>query len=376
MTRAEICDLLGCDLPILAFSHCRDVVAAVTNAGGFGVLGGSSYHADELDQELRWIDQQVHGRPYGVDLVIPARLESRDKFNPARLLSMIPTEHVAFAASLLAEHGVTPPTKDEREAFVPAPIDQAGAAELLDVAFTHPIGLVASALGIPPASLVDRAKREGVVCAALVGTKDHAIKQVEAGVDVIVAQGYEAGGHVGEVATMVLVPEVVDAVAALGAPPVLAAGGIVTGRQVAAALALGAAGVWCGSVWLTTFESSSGPNERRALLKAGSSDTIRSKSRSGKYSRGLRSAWTQGWGESDSPDPLPMPLQFAVSQPALAKVFAAADAGDQRAAALATYWVGQGVGMMNSERSVGDVMFEMAQDMATAMQHLADLLDG
>src|SRR5262249_28553497 len=146
--------------------------------------------------------------------------------------------------------------------------------------------------------------------AALSGKAEHARRHVARGVDIIIAQGYEAGGHTGEIASMVLVPEIVDAVG--GDVPVLAAGGIGSGRQFVAAPALGAARVWLGSAWVTTEEwalPSDLPAMRAALLAATSSDTVRSRIYSGKPARLLKNRWTDAWSEPGAPDPLPMPLQ-------------------------------------------------------------------
>ncbi|GDY58935.1 hypothetical protein SVIO_095580 [Streptomyces violaceusniger] len=255
------------------------------------------------------------------------------------------------------------------------PADDIG-EKLLDVALRHPIKLIANALGVPPRFMVDRAKAAGVPVAALVGAKEHAVKQVNAGVDVLIAQGTEAGGHCGEVTTMVLVPEVVEAVRPIREVPVLAAGGIVTGRQMAAAIALGAAGVWTGSVWLTTEEAETAPYTVRKMLAATSRDTVRSAGRTGKPSRQLRSAWTDAWERPGNPGALPMPLQSVVSERALRYVDAQAEKGHPGARELATYWVGQGVGLINRVRPARDVVYEMAQDYAAAAERIADSLGG
>jgi len=246
--------------------------------------------------------------------------------------------------------------------------------ELLDVAFRHPIKLVANALGVPPTYMIDRAKAAGIPIAALVGAKEHAIKQVQAGVDVIIAQGTEAGGHCGEVTTMVLVPEVIEAIRPIRAVPVLAAGGIVTGRQMAAAIALGAAGAWTGSVWLTTEEAETAPYTVQKLLAASSRDTVRSRGRTGKPSRQLRSAWTEAWDGDGSPGALPMPLQSFLSEPALRRLDVLAEKGDPGAQALATYWVGQGVGLMTKVRPARQVVLEMAEDYLEAVERLQHTL--
>lgn len=273
---------------------------------------------------------------------------------------------------MLRAHGIDPV-----HALGPPPLHPTAqrGEELLDVCFRHPIRLVANALGVPPASMIERAHRHGVPVAALVGTAAQAVRQVEAGVDVVVAQGTEAGGHCGEVSTLVLVPEVLAALGGLRPVPVLAAGGIMTGRQMAAALALGAAGVWTGSVWLTTDESDTPPHMKQRLLAAGSRDVVRSRSRTGKPCRQLRSDWTAAWDSGDGPAPLPMPLQGMVSEPALARADTLAAGGHEGAQALATYLVGQGVGLMTRQRPARDVVLSMVEEMVEAIERLGRLLE-
>lgn len=382
----RVCELLGCEYPLIAFSHCRDVVAAVTNAGGFGVLGAAAYSPDGLDRELTWIDEAVRGRPYGADILVPANVAGSDRpLQVSDLPGLLPDTQRRFVGDLLAAHGVgvgdrggdgvggpghggdpLPPG-----ARVPELGSAAGNEGLLDVMFAHPIRLAANALGVPPPSMLARARDAGVPVAALVGSRTHAERQVAAGVDLIVAQGGEAGGHCGEVSTMVLVPEVVDAVAACDRPvPVVAAGGIVTGRQMAAALALGADGVWTGSVWLTTEEAETAPATKAKLLAASSRDTVRSRSRTGKPSRQLRSAWTDAWEADGAPDALPMPLQSLLAEPALRRVDTAAAGGHEGATELATYFVGQGVGLMGSVRPARRVVGEMIEELAATCERL------
>ncbi|CAM3275104.1 nitronate monooxygenase family protein [Nocardioides dubius] len=365
---SALCDWFGIDLPLFAFSHCRDVVAAVTNAGGFGVLGASSHTPQELEQELTWIDEQVHGRPYGVDIVVPHSLADGRSISRDELARQVPDAHKQFVRELLAERGV--PAGPE-ELFVLDRVPDAATGEaLLDVSFRHPIGLIANALGVPPPFMIERAKAAGVPVAALVGAKEHAVKQVQAGVDLLIAQGSEAGGHVGEVSTLVLVPEVIAAIRPIREVPVLAAGGIVTGRQMAAAVALGAAGAWTGSVWLTTEESETAPHTVRKLLAATSRDTVRSRSRTGKPCRQLRSGWTEAWDAADGPEALPMPLQSVLARRALARIDRLAETGNLGAQDLATYFVGQGVGLLNASRPVREVVREMAEDFLNAAERV------
>jgi len=367
-----ICDLLHHEFPVLAFSHCRDVVAAVTNTGGFGVLGVTGLLPDRLEEELAWIDHHVQGKPYGVDLVVPEEVEGKgEHLNLELLVERIPTTHRQFVRELLASHGLGWDESLLREQAAVTQVFTENAEKLLDVALRHPIKLVANALGVPPQFMLERAKAAGIPVAALVGSTVHARKQLAAGVDLLVAQGYEAGGHTGEIATMVLVPEVVEAVQ--GRVPVLAAGGIATGRQLAAALALGAAGAWTGSVWLTTQEAETPAATKEKMLAASSSDTQRSRSRTGKPARQLVSDWTKAWEGPQSPGALPMPLQPILSQSAFSVIDAAAQGGDAGATALASYFVGQAVGLMNKPQSVREVMFSMMEDFLSTTNRIAEL---
>jgi NAD(P)H-dependent flavin oxidoreductase YrpB (nitropropane dioxygenase family) len=374
--QSPICAMLGIEFPLLAFSHCRDVVVAVSKAGGMGVFGAASLPPHRLEEELAWIDAHIGGRPYGVDLIVPNSFAGKGESGP-RAAPAIPDQHRDFVADLLGQHGVeaTDLTLPKGGGGLGTNMSDAGAAALLEVAFRHPIGLIANALGVPPPLMLELGKRHNVPVAALVGTRDHALAQVRAGVDVLVVAGGEAGGHCGEVATMVLVPEVAAAVEAVGAAtPILAAGGIVTGRQMAAAMAMGAHGAWTGSVWLTTAEAETSPVVKEKMLAASSRDTVRSKSRTGKPSRQLRSVWTDAWEVEGAPKPLPMPLQSLVSEPALRKVDKLAEGGHAGAKALATYWVGQGVGLMNEAMSAGQVVQEFKADWIAACERLNGFL--
>ncbi|MBT8079722.1 MAG: nitronate monooxygenase [Gammaproteobacteria bacterium] len=372
--KSPLCDRLGIEFPLFAFSHCRDVVAEVTRAGGMGVFGAVSLTPDELETELRWIDERVGGKPYGVDVLIPAAMDGKGEISDGdKLLSRIPAAQKKFANELLEQKNIDSSDIEalRREHLNFAiNLQEAGAEKLLEVAFSHPIKLVANALGVPPRLMIDMGKKHDVAVAALVGTREHALRQVNAGVDILVVAGGEAGGHCGDVSTIVLVPEVLDAIRPYADTPVLAAGGIVTGRQMAACMAMGAAGAWCGSVWLTTHEAETNAVVKEKMLAAGSGDTVRSKSRTGKPSRQLRSPWTDAWESDASPGALPMPLQTLVSEPALRKVDKLAEAGHEGARELATYWVGQGVGLMNQPMSVRQLMQEFQEDFLAACERL------
>jgi NAD(P)H-dependent flavin oxidoreductase YrpB (nitropropane dioxygenase family) len=350
--RTPICDTFGIEYPIFAFTRAKEVVVEVSKAGGMGVLGAIAFAVDELEPELAWIDEHIGGKPYGVDVVMPAGIVEAA---PPDLESMIPERHRAFVEDVLARHQVPalPPGDDEWNGLLAWVHDQARSQ--VDIALSHPIKLLANALGPPPPDVVTKAHAHNVLVAALIGKAEHAQRQVEAGVDIIIAQGTEAGGHTGDVSTMILVPEVVDAVAPA---PVLAAGGIGTGRQVAAALALGAQGVWTGSIWLAVAEADTHPVVVQKLIDASSRDTVRSRSWTGKPARMLRTAWTDAWEASDSPGALPMPLQFMLTGNAQSRMHHYAE---REARELVGTPVGQIVGTMNKVRPAREVMAELVR---------------
>ncbi|GAA1021290.1 putative monooxygenase [Acrocarpospora pleiomorpha] len=368
--RTRVTDMFGIEFPIFAFSHCRDVVAAVSRAGGMGVLGALYFTPEELETELKWIDENVGGMPYGVDVVMPASYEGADLGVDSpedllgRLQGMIPAGHRAFVDDLLEKHGVPALSGDDAGRALLGWTD-ATARPQVEVALRHPIALLANALGPPPADVVEQAHAKGVKVAALASTPRHAIKQVEVGVDVVVAQGTEAGGHTGEISTMVLIPQVVDAVDV----PVLAAGGIGDGRQMAAGMALGAEGVWTGSIWLTVEEADTPEMARQRILAATSRDTVRSRSWTGKPARLLKNEWTDAWESTDSPGTLPMPLQFMLVSDALRRI------GRSDAAELATFPAGQIIGTMNQVKSARQVVFEMVEGYVEAMDRLGRITE-
>ena len=376
---SKICELLEIEFPLVAFTHCRDVVVAVSKAGGCGVLGAVGMSPDQLEKELKWIDEHIDGLPYGVDVLIPNKMvDQSEKFDADKLKGMIPQEYADFRADVLENHDIEASelrTIDTSGSSFAENTKSDGARALLDVAFNHPIKLIANALGVPPDWMLQMGKDNDVKVAALLGTAQHAINQVKAGVDILVVSGTEAGGHCGSVSTMVLIPEVHEAIQPYGDIPILAAGGIVTGKQMAAAMSMGASGAWCGSVWLTTIESEVPTVIKEKMVEANSSQTTRSRSRTGKHSRQLVSPWTKAWESEDAPDPLPMPLQPMVAEPALQKVAKLAEAGHEGARDLATYWVGQGVGLMNQSISASDVVQDFKEDFIGAYERLTNFVE-
>ena len=362
--RTPLCDTFGIEYPIFAFTHCRDVVAAVSKAGGLGVLGAVGFSAEQLEIELDWIDEHVDGKPYGVDTVMPQKSVDVHGATPEDIMeqirSMIDAAHWQYVDELMERFELPPLPEGERGHGVLGWTDDV-AHRHVEVALAHPIALIANALGSPPKDVIDQAHAHGVKVAALAGKAVHAQRHVQNGVDVIIAQGYEAGGHTGEIATMVLVPEVVDAVAPV---PVLAAGGIGTGRQIAASIALGAQGAWLGSLWLTTAESGSSPAVLQAYLDATSADTVRSRCYTGKPARMVRNAWTDAWEPANGPGALGMPLQNILTSEANSRIARSGRTDLQFAP------VGQIVGRMNQVRPVRDVIFELVEEYIETVERL------
>ncbi len=365
--RTELCERLGIDVPIFAFTHCRDVVVAVSKAGGFGVLGAVGFSPEQLETECCWIDEHIGDKPYGVDTVIPQKYEGMGESDPKKLeeqlAAAVPQQHRNFAAKLLADHGV-PELPSDVEVQGLLGWTEATATPQIDVALSHPnVRLIANALGTPPDDVIERIHQSGRLVAALCGSAKQALHHKNADVDIVIAQGHEGGGHTGEVGSIVLWPEVIDAVAPT---PVLAAGGIGSGRQMAAAMAMGAQGVWCGSLWLTVKEASTPMEQKESLLSAGSRDTVRSRSVTGKPARMLRNDWTEAWENPDNPQPLPMPLQGLVSMDMIMRTSRYAE----KAQAVAFNPIGQIVGRMNQILPTKNVIDDLIDEYVEAVERM------
>jgi NAD(P)H-dependent flavin oxidoreductase YrpB (nitropropane dioxygenase family) len=365
--RTPLCDLLGIEYPLAGFTPSEHVAAAVSRAGGLGVLGCVRFNDPaELDAVLTWMDENTGGRPYGIDVVMPATVPAEGA--AADLGQLIPDQHRDFVEQTLLRLGVPPLPDDTQAGDGVLGWLHSVARKHVEVALAHPAALIANALGSPPPDVIASAHDRGMLVAALAGKAEHARRQVANGVDIVVAQGHEAGGHTGEIGTMVLVPEVVDAVG--DQAHVLAAGGIGCGRQVAAALALGAAGAWMGSAWLVTAEYqqlSAAPAVQQALLNATSSDTVRSRIYSGKPARLLKNRWTAAWEEPGAPPPLPMPLQNLLVSDAHQRLMRSGQPD------VVPMPAGQIIGRMNEVRPVADVMAGLIAETAQALDRLRGL---
>ena len=372
--RTPLCEKLGIDVPIFAFSHCRDVVVEACRTGAFGVLGAVGFMPDAFSRELDLVKRELGDRPFGVDVVMPVRDPWSAETDPVelhrKLLETVPPEHVAYAKKILADEGVPelpPDVKHEGEFLIRS--TAATARRHVDIALNHEnVRLIASALGPLPPDVRDQIHGSGRLIAGLCGKAEHARKHIAGGTDIIVAQGYEAGGHTGEIGSFVLWPEVIEAV---HPTPVLAAGGVGSGAQIAAALLLGAQGVWLGSIWLTTVESELTDVQREILLETGSSGTVLSKSQTGKQVRMVRNAWSEAWSRDDAPPTLPLPLQDLVSAECVTRV----RAYPAKSKSVAILPVGQIVGRMKNIQQTRDVIYQLVEEYLEAVERFKSLLD-
>ena len=368
-----LCERLGIEFPIFAFTHCRDVVVAVSKAGGIGVLGAVGFSPAQLKEELDWIDQHIGDKPYGVDIVIPQKYEGMGSMSAEdmeqELWKMVPQEHMDFAQKLLADAGV-PAWPDGTTSMGLMGWTDATATPLLEEALTRPkCKMIANALGTPPQDKIKMVQDSGRLIGALCGRVKQAVAHKEAGLDFVVAQGGEGGGHAGDVGSIVLWPQIVDAI---GDTPMLAAGGIGNGRQIAAAMAMGAAGVWTGSLWLTVEEAHVEEAQRESLLGASSEDTIRSRSWTGKTCRMLKNEWTAAWDSPDTPEPLGMPLQGMITSDGMRRTATYAGVGDCQKVAFNP--CGQVIGQINEMESCRSVMFRLLDEYVDATEKAASML--
>lgn len=371
--RNTLCDIYEIDTPIFAFSHSPAVVAAVSKAGGFGVLGAAGMGIEQLEQALHMLSRECAGKSFGIDLIIPETYVGRAEggLSSSELQQRIPQGHRDFLDQLLENHHVPKqPAPSTIASRAGQGMSERRGKQIVDVALGYPVKLIVNALGVPPAYIIERAHQQGVRVGALVGAVKHAVKQQAAGVDLIIAQGFEAGGHTGEIASMVLTPQVVDAVAPL---PVVAAGGIASGRQMAAALALGAQGVWTGSIWLMTEEAETHPVVKEKFLQASSSDTLRSRASTGKPARQLRSAWTDAWEDPANPQPLPMPLHSVLTGEAQRSIRQDALQGGPGGKTLINYFVGQSVGMLKQIHPAAEVFQALKDECDATLKHLGQI---
>jgi NAD(P)H-dependent flavin oxidoreductase YrpB (nitropropane dioxygenase family) len=370
--KTDLCERFGIDVPIFAFSHCRDVVVAVSKAGGFGVLGAGTYTPEKLREELDWIDAHIGDKPYGIDIVLPMKISGLPDIADVdeltqTLLDKIPQEYMDFAKNLLKSHGV--PEWDPNDPIKLIGWTEATTRPLFEEALSRDkASLIVSALGTPPKEMVDRAHACGKLVGALTGKPKHVESHKAAGVDIIIANGAEGGGHVGEIGSIVLWPQLVDAAAPL---PVLAAGGIGNGRQILAALATGAQGVWTGSMWLTVEEAQAEPAQKQSLLAASSDDTVVTRSWTGKRARVLNNRWNKAWEAKDGLTPLGLPLQGLVTADAWRRTEKYAGVADTQDVALNI--AGQVIGQINEIETVRQVFARLFEEYIESSERLSNI---
>ena len=363
----RICDLLRIEYPIVlagmgGASH-PELAAAVSNAGGLGILGAAGCGPDELRS---WIQRtrELTDKPFGVDTLLPAsvRREAHKQQPGPSPMERLP-EYQAFAREFMEREGLEPLVQQRtaggnggrggrRRAIFSKEFFHAQ----MDVVIEERVPVYASGLG-DPGPWVDRLHANGTVVMAVVGAVRHARKVMDSGIDVIVAQGHDAGGHNSPVGTVSLIPQVVDAVGDL---PVLGAGGISDGRGVAAALMLGASGAWVGSAFLATHEANIREFQKKAIVEATEEGTSVTRSITGKPARYIKSRWTEAFAKSGL-EPLPMPFQSAVSGPVQAAALAQ-ERGD-----IAPGFAGQGIGMIRSIRPAAEVLHDLVEGAEKAL---------
>ncbi|MBM3140867.1 MAG: nitronate monooxygenase [Chloroflexi bacterium] len=356
----RLCDEYGCEVPIVAFAHTRDVIAAVTNAGGIGIFGGTGLAPDNLRTEIQWIKEKVGDRPFGVDLLVPA---SFVEGNREDLEAMIPQGHRDFVAKLMTDNKIPQPKSLRGEAGLDANLLRR-AREQLDVILDERVPIFASGLG-SPAFAIEAAHAVGTKVWGLVGLPRQARRQVEADVDLIVAQGYDSGGHSGTIGTFTLVPEVVK-LAKGSKTLVLAAGGVSSGAHLAAALAMGADGIWTGTIWLATHESQTEMFLKQRLVEAQAEDAVQSRATSGKPIRQLRSNWSEVWKQPGAPEPLQMPLQGMLVGPIQTGI------REAKMEDWMTTPAGQSVVGIHSIRPAAEVVYDLVEE----AQEMFDQLTG
>jgi NAD(P)H-dependent flavin oxidoreductase YrpB (nitropropane dioxygenase family) len=353
----RLCDLLGIEFPIIAFTHCKDVAVAVINAGGFAVLGEAMHPPEQIAADIKWIRDRVAGRPFGIDLVLPASVPPADTLE--QLMAKIPETHREFARMIKKKYDVPDP-KGPIALHQWGGLNQAIARAQLEVLLDERVPVIASGLG-SPAFILERAHQLGIKVFGLIGKTRQAKRQLEAGVDAVIAQGYDAAGHTGAVGTFSIVAEVASIA---GDTPVIAAGGVTTGRHLAAALCLGASGVWTGTRWLASRESDVDMIVKEKLLAASADDTSYSTCISGMTMRVLKCPWTEEWDKPGAPDVLPVPYQMLLSSDYIQ------GANDNRRADLMTEAAGQGVSFVNEIKPSRQIVFDMVEEALATLEGL------
>jgi NAD(P)H-dependent flavin oxidoreductase YrpB (nitropropane dioxygenase family) len=347
----KLCDQLGIEYPIIAFTHCKDVAAAVINAGGFAVLGQTQHSPDEIDANIRWMREKIGDKPFGVDLVFPASVPASGTIDELR--AQIPREQYEFVEDMKKRHDI-PKWRNEPEDWNLGWLNKETPQKQLEVVLENRVPVLASGLGNPD-FVLKRAHELGILVWGLVGKPRQAKAEIDAGVDAVIAQGYDAAGHTGKIGTFSIVPQVVE-IAKESGTPVIAGGGITTGRHLAAAISLGAAGVWTGTVWLASRESDVSMIIKEKLLAAKATDTEHSACVSGFTMRTLTSEWHREWARPDAPRPAPAPYQLLLFADIKASAF------DHELKDFMTEAAGQGVDFVTEMKPAKQIVMDMADE--------------
>ena len=353
MLRTALCERLGIALPIFGFSHSIEVTIALAEAGGFPVFGAARETPDRIAADIALLKQRLGGKPFGVDLMYPKL--AGDEASREEAKKKLPPEHLAFVARLKEKYSI--PAAVKPNFFADQIRNQAFFDAQTEAVLESDVPAVVTAVGLPR-RVVQAARARGKTTFAMVGAARHAHAAREAGIDILVAQGYDAGGHTGPVGTFSLVPQVVEAAGGL---PVLAAGGIGHGRQIAAAFALGAEGAWLGTAWLATREYDTPPILLKKILAARSEDTVITRAHSGKPCRVVKSGWSDEWDAEGAPKPLPMPYQHVLTGELLAAI------EEHQVEPLVYEAAGQSVAWFNELTTVAEVVERLARETRAAL---------
>ena len=364
--RTPLCDLLGIDYPVISAGMgpvgggsravaLAELTAAVSNAGGLGVIGGAGFSPDRLREEIAKV-RSMTDKPFGVDLLLPSNFLGGAASGeiPRDPRELIPESSKAGMRKIADDLGIE--WKPVEQVNSPLANRRQGGGmsdDQMEVVIDEKVPVFAAGLGTP-APWLDRLHANGTKVLSLVGNTKNAKRVAAAGVDVVVAQGTEAGGHTGRVATMALIPQVVDSVSPT---PVVAAGGIADGRGLAAALALGAIGAWCGTAFLVSNEANQPEIQKQRILAATDEDTRITKLYSGKTMRNITNPLIEAW-EAASIPAMPMGLQGALTGDLLNSVRAAGRDDLMMNAA------GQISGMLTKSRPAADILYDMVAEAA------------
>lgn len=359
--RTPICDGLGIGHPIFGFSHEPDVVVAIAQAGGFPVLGLGRDAPEQIPAIVTEVERRLEGLPYGIDLMLPSNVPPQADL--ADLREALPKEHVAFVESLRESFGIKPPSKPSF--FTSQARSEALFEAQIDAVLNSNARAIATAIGLR-STLIQEAKRRDKLTISLVGSVKHAKKALSMGVDVLVAQGYDAGGHTGSVGTMSLLPQII---AVAEGKPVLAAGGIATGAQILGCIGMGAEGAWLGTLWMAARENHTPKSLLNRLIASASEDTVISRAHSGKPCRVVRSDWIDAWASETAPTPLGMPFQQVLTGDVFASIHEYDDEN------LIYEAAGQSVFGIENETCVADQIRKLVQEMDSAWTRVRSLSD-